>query len=854
MVRAALYGNIANNAFNMTNILLGQGIEAKLIDDGIDTFTLSRPFWEEVRLAMPYEELMAANQTPDFWRSIESQHNWHSRNRVVYPKSNTLRLADRLKNKIRKLTAAIRPHNLNSQDLFQDSELVNSIRISQKDTIDCLKKYDVIIAFGFVPLVCAFLADKPTIYFTYGGDMRVQLANRNDETKEISKIIKTVLASDKIAIEAYGCDKEINEILRNNNLIHKSTYAYLPNINLPLFSRKWNKNPARKTLGWDETKFIFFMASRIDYKWKSSDLFIKTFAKFAQDKNDVLLVVTGWGRDYLDAKQILEDANISDKVIFLKEAYSKPILFDMYAASDVVVDQFQIGSLGSVSYEALCMGKPVLTYLSPFATMSYCYPPPIINACTEKDIYEKLEFCYSNPNKLKIIGDESADWYKKVYNPANLSDSVKILADNSPKKWIASANFNQQGLPNCAVHIPNLDSSIEILPWPYPYSAGITIANDCEYYCWDDFCQTHRWLNNELQLPISDSFWFYSEDPENLGFSYFQGTDFNKISPYAPHIEDLIKLGFLDTLHTYGGFDLNGSFKRIHAEKAIDILHKVGGKIKIWTNHGNSNNTQNIGGLFAGAYQKGDVPSSQQYHTDILLNAGVRYFWLDSYSTNRLSLGNEKGRGFINDLAADDASIGGDQILCRDFFRDSNIATVFRRFRGARKLAPDPDSLSRQLSNDNLDHIEKTGGALILYQHFGCKRNNEGQPSSRRGLPFPDAGRQQLQELAQRYQDKKIWVTTTANMLGYLDTISQLRFDIETTENGFFLNIFGHRKNISVKDLSGIHIKIKGRAKILGIRIRNDKTAMPCRYDIKETGEDIRYIFWPHTTLPEFPF
>ena len=44
-LRVALLGNIANNAFNMTNILRQHGIFAQLIDDGTNTFAFSRPAW-----------------------------------------------------------------------------------------------------------------------------------------------------------------------------------------------------------------------------------------------------------------------------------------------------------------------------------------------------------------------------------------------------------------------------------------------------------------------------------------------------------------------------------------------------------------------------------------------------------------------------------------------------------------------------------------------------------------------------------------------------------------------------------------------------------------------------------------
>ncbi len=866
-IRVGLYGNMANNAFNMLNILRRQGIDAQLVDDGIDLFAFSRPFWEECSLTMSYSEVMAANQTMEDWISLERLHRWKAGDRLVRPRQARTDLWHQL----RRLFSYTSPrHSGTSADqtptYFDDTdsnELLKAIGTSRAGTIEALRQFDVLLVFGFLPAACAFLSGRPTIYFTYGGDMRVELANRNGQYTAISNCFRQILASRQFMIEAYGCDREIHEILRRNGLLHKSSYAYLPNINLELFHQPWDREAARRALSWPVQPLIFFMPSRLDYEWKASDRFLSAYSAFATDKNDVMLVVTGWGRDYEASQEMLRQHGLSDRVIFLSQCYSKPKLFGLYAAADVIVDQFRVGSLGSVSYEALCMGKPVLTHVAPFNLMSYSEQPPVLNASTEKDIRDQLQFCYSHRDELEKAGQSSAEWYARTYSAENLAQSITHCVDHGAGRWVSYASFGKKDLPTHEIPVPNHHATIAVRPWPYPYRAGIAVSNDCEYYSWKDFCTVHQWLNSRadtpwgpgLGLPISDSFWFYSENPERLGFSYFDGTNHRRKSPTAPYISELLRAGILDTLHTYGGFDLEGSFQRHHAEAALEELEEIGVKPAVWTNHGNTNNRQNLGGFWFNPYQEGDLPDSYCYHTDLLLQSGFRYFWLDPYSTNRFSLGNRYGRGYRSGLATDDGSMWGDQLLCRDSLRDGQAIRAFRRFRGTSRWAPDPVTLSEQLSDQNLDHLEETGGGLVLYQHFGCRRDSEGQPYCRHGSPFQDSTRAQMTALARRYEDKRIWVAPTSKFLKYLDAVAELRIDIEERDEGVVLVLSGHSRALDEGDLAGVHLRVSGKATILAVEIQDERgRRAKCHYDTQATVDGELAISWPEPEFPEFPF
>lgn len=455
----------------------------------------------------------------------------------------------------------------------------------------------------------------------------------------------------------------------------------------------------------------------------------------------------------------------------------------------------------------------------------------------------------------------SRAWLKRLARRRTTAPATGDSGEQVPRP---EPRYDGYALPSGTVRVPGCEATAEVLPWPYPYRAGFALANDCEYFSWEDFCTIHRWLTTAgatplgqgLGLPVSGSFWFFSEDPENLGFSYFEGEDWRQKSRHAPYLAELLRSGFLDTLHTYGGFDVRGGFRREHAQATVEELDRLGVRLSVWTNHGSALNVQNLGGQWANDYAKGDRPESNVYHADLLAQAGFRYFWLDAFSTNRFSLGTSQGRDFDDGLAARDESPWGDRVLCLDCLRDSHEILAFRRFRGRRRWAPDPSSLAEQISPRNLDHVEASGGAVILYQHLGCFRQSDGRATCGRGRLLPPPAIGQLEDLAERYRTQRIWVTPCAFFLRYLETVGDLRLDVESTAEGALLVLSGHRNDLEEEDLAGVSLCLRGPVPCDGIELADGHGGRrACRsYQVREAAQQQTIISWPQPTWPEFPF
>jgi len=166
----------------------------------------------------------------------------------------------------------------------------------------------------------------------------------------------------------------------------------------------------------------FFHASHLDWKvndpginrWsaKGNDRFFRAFARATRDGLDAECVVLDRGPDRDEARLLARGLGLEDRITWLPQL-SRDELFMEFARADVIVDQFDVGSYGGITIEAMSLGRPVMVYInSATARLVYPDPMPVLNCHSEEEIHAQLVRCRDRDYLVKLGADARAWVYK----------------------------------------------------------------------------------------------------------------------------------------------------------------------------------------------------------------------------------------------------------------------------------------------------------------------------------------------------------------------------------------------------------------------------------------------------------
>lgn len=329
---------------------------------------------------------------------------------------------------------------------------------------------------------------------------------------------------------------------------------------------------------------------------------------------------------------------------------------------------------------------------------------------------------------------------------------------------------------------------VSIRKYPYPYRAALSVATDACHMVASRFDEVKSFAAG-LGLPISGSFLCYSLEPATVEFAALRGSNGSETEEALKRLKD----GSIDTLHSYGNFNGRGGFTRALAVDAVERLAREGIRVRVWTNHGDRFNTQNLLHDSAG----GDVPGSSSYHADLLARLGVRFVWnyeLTHVPGQDRSLSRTeyyrtaRGKKALWRIPLIPAAIAadilpefevvtnqisrranvqpycGNDLVRRQQLRDGQWVYVFRRY-GDWKVDRLND-LSKLLNPAALSRLREKGGCSIIYTHFG---------KGEFGSPAADAFRR----LKCAEASGHVWVPQASKLLEYVSMRRTLRWSVE---------------------------------------------------------------------------
>ncbi len=255
--------------------------------------------------------------------------------------------------------------------------------------------YDVVQAYSGAPAYVQFLG-KPYIAYSTGYDLRTLAL----QSTLGGTLMRRAYVNARVVI--FSNPDQLDAIrrlgLRNTRFLPFiiDTDKYAPG------AKKAESGP-----------FVIFHPSRLDWKIKGNDVFIRAFAKFAGKRKDAKLVIVDWGADAEKTSGLIRELGIEGRVEKLP-LMGKPELVEQYRRADLVLDQLVVGSLGLLANEAMACGKPVVSAINE-ADFRECYPelPPVINAGREDEILEAMLELEGDRKKLESLGRRSREWVEK---------------------------------------------------------------------------------------------------------------------------------------------------------------------------------------------------------------------------------------------------------------------------------------------------------------------------------------------------------------------------------------------------------------------------------------------------------
>jgi glycosyltransferase involved in cell wall biosynthesis len=174
-------------------------------------------------------------------------------------------------------------------------------------------------------------------------------------------------------------------------------------------------------------EFTFFNPSRQQYtlvnaEAKGNDRVIRA-ARILKDKGLAFKILFAeWGMDVERSKQLIAELGLEDCITWLPIMRKKQLL-EMYMAVDVIIDQFIVPSMSGVSFDAMTLGKPVISYDDGHTNrLFFGAQAPLISAREISEIAAVMEDLILHPEKLGPIGEASREWVKKYHSSDRIVD------------------------------------------------------------------------------------------------------------------------------------------------------------------------------------------------------------------------------------------------------------------------------------------------------------------------------------------------------------------------------------------------------------------------------------------------
>ncbi|MBM3676814.1 MAG: glycosyltransferase family 4 protein, partial [Actinobacteria bacterium] len=160
-----------------------------------------------------------------------------------------------------------------------------------------------------------------------------------------------------------------------------------------------------------------------DGNWsKGNDRLLHAARALLDEGHEFQLVLVAWGRDLDASRDLVADLGLGVAVEWI-EPLRKRELWARYLTSHAVVDQFVLGAIGGVAFEALAFGRRIVTALDvPAATRFFGEPPPVLAASTAAEAADGLRRVLADPADAAGLGAAGSAWFRRYHSSERIME------------------------------------------------------------------------------------------------------------------------------------------------------------------------------------------------------------------------------------------------------------------------------------------------------------------------------------------------------------------------------------------------------------------------------------------------
>lgn len=410
-------GNVANIAYLNVKFLRRLGIEADLYYYDFD-LCLAQPEWEDAHIEGDIDVMdqgwrkhvtISDYERPSWAHPVDmTPRQWSIRIPFADPhKGRFSAFLARWQYRINRVIPAWQQYRIVRRSLQKRGV---SINISLKNSVlyfdiyrfsNIVKNYDLVQAYGLEPIHC-LIERKPYIAHEFG--------TMRDIPFEAGLRGRLLAAAYQQANKVIITNPDVLPMAKRLGL---KNYVFIPH---PVDEEKFcpGESTVRHKLKqqFGDDLIVLFAPARHDWAIKGTDKMIWAVARLMREVKgaNIVLILTTWGQEIERTKSLISLEGISHRVIWLP-VLPKRKMVEYYRAADIVLDQFNIGTFGLVTAEAMACGKPVIAHFDP-KIHEWCFTemPPIIKAYTKEAIFERLKDLIRDPQARERIGQRSREW------------------------------------------------------------------------------------------------------------------------------------------------------------------------------------------------------------------------------------------------------------------------------------------------------------------------------------------------------------------------------------------------------------------------------------------------------------